>query len=490
MWEGESMATPVIMPRQGQSVESCIISKWYKKKGDSVKAGDVLFSYETDKAAFEEEAPVAGVLLEILFKQDDDVPVLSNVCIIGEAGENINNSDPPPRSDVTYQQSKVEEKDNSLLSDKHESVSTGSKNTSENIAFIEDSDTYIKISPRAKNYAQKIGADYRQITPTGPEGRIIERDIINAKEKGEVFTPAAWADYANSQVSIQSGTGLGGRVTVNDIESGALSEKSEKPSEKSLERASENPLDVIASGSHDAVAPEKSSPEFEEIKLSNIRKVIARTMHESLSNAAQLTLNSSFDATVILKYREQIKKFREISDIANITLNDIILYAVSRTLIKYKYLNAHYIDDRIHLYTNVHLGVATDTERGLMVPTVYNANLKSLSSISYEVKSLVDTSRKGTINPDLLKGGTFTVTNLGTLDIESFTPILNPPQTGILGVNSITQKVKEVNGSYEYYPAMGLSLTFDHRALDGAIAARFLKELKLNLENFTVLLAG
>jgi len=165
------------------------------------------------------------------------------------------------------------------------------------------------------------------------------------------------------------------------------------------------------------------------------------------------------------------------------------LYAVSRTLLNHKELNAHFMDDKMLLFNTVNLGVAVDTERGLMVPTIFNAERKSLNEISKEAKVLISECQKGTINPDLLKGGSFTVTNLGTLDIESFTPVLNPPQTGILGVNTIVQRVKEVNGEYVYYPAMGLSLTFDHRALDGAPAARFLKELKTNLENFTVMLA-
>jgi pyruvate dehydrogenase E2 component (dihydrolipoamide acetyltransferase) len=139
-------------------------------------------------------------------------------------------------------------------------------------------------------------------------------------------------------------------------------------------------------------------------------------------------------------------------------------------------------------YKNVHIGVAVDTDRGLMVPTLFNADLKSLNEISKEIKMLVKECQKGTISPDLLKGGTFTITNLGTLDIESFTPVINPPQTGILGVNNITQRVREIDGEYEYYPAMGLSLTFDHRAVDGAPAGKFLKELKVNLESFEALL--
>ncbi|HEX3046504.1 MAG TPA: 2-oxo acid dehydrogenase subunit E2 [Bacillota bacterium] len=177
-------------------------------------------------------------------------------------------------------------------------------------------------------------------------------------------------------------------------------------------------------------------------------------------------------------------------NLENITLNDIILHVVSRTLLSHKDLNAHFLEDKLRIFNHVHLGIATDTDRGLMVPTLCDADLKSLNQISQEVKALVNQCRQGTINPDLLKGGTFTITNLGALDIESFTPVLNPPQTGILGVNNIIQRVKEVSGTYKYYPAMGLSLTFDHRALDGAPAARFLKDLSVNLENFTVMLAG
>jgi pyruvate dehydrogenase E2 component (dihydrolipoamide acetyltransferase) len=151
-------------------------------------------------------------------------------------------------------------------------------------------------------------------------------------------------------------------------------------------------------------------------------------------------------------------------------------------------LNAHFLGDRIRCFTNVHIGVAVDTERGLLVPTIFNADLKNLNEISVEMKSLSLECRSGTISPDRLKGASFTITNLGIFDIESFTPILNPPQTGILGVNNIIQRIKEVNGNHVFYPAMGLSLTFDHRAVDGAPAAGFLKELRLNLENFSVLI--
>jgi pyruvate dehydrogenase E2 component (dihydrolipoamide acetyltransferase) len=211
-------------------------------------------------------------------------------------------------------------------------------------------------------------------------------------------------------------------------------------------------------------------------------------MYNSLSSTAQLTLNASFDATSILNFRKKLKENKERMDLENITINDIILFAVSRTLLKHKELNAHLIDDKMLIFNNVHLGVAVDTERGLMVPTLFNSNLKSLNDIAKQSKALIEQCQTGTINPDYLKGGTFTITNLGTLGIESFTPVLNPPQTGILGVNTIVQAVKQVDGEYIHYPSMGLSLTFDHRALDGAPAAKFLQQLKFNLENFETLL--
>ncbi|MBO5316500.1 MAG: 2-oxo acid dehydrogenase subunit E2, partial [Clostridia bacterium] len=196
----------------------------------------------------------------------------------------------------------------------------------------------------------------------------------------------------------------------------------------------------------------------------------------------------SFDATKLLALRASLKAGAEKMGIGNITLNDMVLFAVSRVLLNHKDLNAHYLDDTMRYFSNVNLGVAVDTPRGLMVPTLFAANKMTLNEISKSAKVVINAAQEGTINPDLLKGGSFTVTNLGSLGIESFTPVINPPQTGILGVDTITKRIKEVNGEDVTYPAMGLSLTFDHRALDGAPAAKFLKELVFALENFDLLL--
>lgn len=450
------MATYVIMPRQGQSVESCIIAKWHKKKGDSVAIGDLLFSYETDKASFDEEAKVEGVVLEIFHEEGDDVPCLSNVCAIGQPGEAVENAAQDAQAETKQEEKTVEVKKEIIAAPETAAMDVQGFDTED-----------VKISPRAKSAADRTGVDIAKIVPTGPYGRIIERDVLEAREKGYLLTAAAKAALVGGDASsVAAGSGIGGRITTADLGRTAA------PAAEGAAAAVQQPV----------------QPEIEVVKIPNIRKVIAKAMQNSISSTCQLTLNSSFDATEIMEFRKKLKAGKEKLGLENITINDMILFAVSRTLTEFRDLNANMVDDTMIYYKNVNLGVAVDTERGLMVPNIFNANHKSLSEISAEVKNLVKDCQSGKINPDVLKNGSFTVTNLGTLDVESFTPVLNAPQTGILGVNNIIQRAKEVDGEMVFYPAMGLSLTFDHKALDGAPAAKFLQALKRNLENFTCLL--
>lgn len=434
------MATLVIMPRQGQSVESCVITEWKKKKGDAVAEGDILFSYETDKSSFDEPAAVSGTLLEVFAEDGDDVPCLEPVCIIGEAGEDISalipkaTAEEAPAAEEAVEEKKEEAKKEEVV------VATESA----------DKDGSMKISPRAKNLANKTYADLSQATPTGPNGRIIERDVNRLLDNGQRLTPEQYETFMKTGV--------------------APTAEAEAPV---------------------AAAAQAAAPvaEYEDVKLSNVRKVIAKSMHESLSSMAQLTLNASFDATQMMAYRASLKKNAEAMGLGNITFNDMVLFAVAKTLKNHKDCNAHFLGDKMRYFNNVNLGIAVDTERGLLVPTVFNANTMSLNELSANAKTVIKAAQGGSISPDLLSGGTFTVTNLGAMGVESFTPVINPPQTCILGVCNITRRVKQVNGQDVFYDAMGLSLTFDHRALDGAPAARFLKELCTNLENFNLLMA-
>lgn len=440
------VATAVIMPKQGQSVESCIIAKWHKQKGDTVAEGDVLFTYETDKATFDEEAKVAGTLLDVFFEEGDDVPCLTNVCAIGKEGDDTASLRPGGAPEAAAPVAEAPKASAPVVA----AVATASAGSS------------TKISPRARGLAARRGVDASLATPTGPNGRIIERDVQALVDSGQGFLSAAADGYKPGMV----GTGIGGRVRVEDLTAAPAADTTAAPE-----------------------APKASTAEFEEVKIPNIRKVIARSMHASLSEMAQLTLNSSFDAAEIMAYRSKVKNNMETLGLANITLNDIILYAVSRVLKNHKDLNAHFTGETMKYYNVVNLGMAVDTPRGLMVPTLFGADSMSLNEISVKSKELAKACQAGTISPDLLSGGSFTVTNLGSMGIESFTPVINPPQTGILGVDTITTGVREVGGELKPYKKMGLSLTFDHRAVDGAPAARFLQELTKVLENFSILLA-
>ena len=449
------MATPVIMPRQGQSVESCIIGKWYKQVGDKVSVGDDLFSYETDKATFDEAAKVDGEVLAIFFPEDDDVPCLTTVCVIGAPGESTAEFDPrcaapsapsAPAAPVA----------NTSVAQAAQSLPAASVDLST-----------LAISPRAKALAQKQNVDLRAAAPSGPKGRVIERDIRSLIDAGRFATGAVGTDYS-SEIT---GSGIGGRVSVSDL--------AQPPAQPMATQAP-------------ALAP-AAAVSYEE-KHSNIRKLIAKSMVQSLSTMAQLTYNMSFDASDLLAFRAKHKKAKEagLTDAlglpANVTINDIILYTVSCVVKNHKMCNAHYYDDKMVFFNTVNLGMAVDTPRGLMVPTIFNADQLTIGEISAQAKEKSAACQHGTISPDQLKDGTITVTNLGSLGIESFTPVINPPQTCILGVNCLSTSFKLVDGQAVAYPSMSLSLTADHRAIDGAPAARFLKDLKNALENFSLLL--
>ncbi len=418
------MAKAVIMPKAGITVESCIIGKWLKNVGDPVKVGDILFTYETDKASFECESTEEGELLAVFFNDGDEVPCFTNVCAVGAKGEDYSALKPGGAAEAPA--AKAEEAPKA----EEEKKAAAPEAT-------KSADGSLKVSPRARTLAEKAGVDPKYAEATGPDGRIIERDIRKLMETG---MPVA-------------------------EETAASAAKAEAPA-----------------------AAAKPESEYEDVKLPGIRKVIAKSMMSSLHGMAQLTNHHSFDATSIQSFRRECKAAG--GDVGGITLGDMVLYAVSRTLVNWKDLNANMIgDDTIRYFKHVNLGVAVDTPRGLMVPTIFNADTKSLLEISREVKKLAEAARSGAISPDLLTGGSFTVSNLGSTGVEMFTPVINPPQTAILGVCGITQRVREENGQIKLYPAMGLSLTYDHRAVDGSPASKFVSELCKNLEKFTLLLA-
>jgi pyruvate dehydrogenase E2 component (dihydrolipoamide acetyltransferase) len=458
------MATVVIMPRKGNTVESCIIAGWNKQKGEAIDKGEVLCEVETDKALLEVEAPASGVLLEVFFEEGDDVPVLTNIAVIGEPGEDVTQFSPDLAVDPSVStQPSIEPEPQVVQDDVHQPIMA----SEETPAQITTAASGVGISPRAKKLAESKGFSTAGISGSGPGGRIIERDVRSAVNTQQPLTPFARSVAASSDTAIPaSGSGIGGRVTAQDLASTA--------------RQSE---------AHPSPDETEWIGEVEVMPIKGVRKVIADRMLESLNSTAQLTLNAAAMASNLLSYRKRLKNSPEDLGLQKVTINDILLFAVSRALIQYPALNALFQDDTISQYKKVHLACAVDTPRGLMVPVIRSANTLSLKQIAAESKRLANACLEGTINPDELNGGTFTVTNLGILGIESFTPVLNWPQVGILGVGNINLKPIGMDGDVEFIPHLGLSLTINHQVVDGAPAARFLQTLSQMLADIDLLMA-
>ncbi len=453
------MATPVIMPRQGQSVESCILTEWYKNIGDQVSRGDLLFAYETDKASFEEEAQEDGILLARFYEEGDEVPVLVNTAVIGTKGESVDEYRPDGAAEHVQDEEKAEE-EKVELQDPEPSVI---KNE-----IVEEESPCLPggksaISPRARKLACEKRIMLDGIQGSGPGGRIIERDIQEEIKNGKRLTPLAQKKMEGEELAVP-GTGKTpfGKITSKDLVE--RSAASAAPTRSQVQ--------VQASG------------DYKEIPLTNVRKLIAGAMYNSLQNSAQLTHHLSANASKMLQLRKEVKK-RMNEGYANITLNDMVVYAVIRALKVYPEANAQFHDGVIRQFNHVNMGLAVDTERGLLVPALLDADDFSLPGLSSRLKELVEAARRGSVSPDLLAPdmASFTISNLGNYGVEMFTPVINLPQVAILGVNTIIQRPTVMeDGSFGFQPFIGLSLTYDHRALDGGPATQFLAEIKNQIE--------
>jgi len=438
------MATPIIMPRQGQSVESCILTEWKVKVGDEITEGDVLAVIETDKASFDLESTASGTILELFWEADDDVPVLANVAVVGEEGEDVSEFR-PSESDSASATPEPSPSNSSQSATPVEHEAAVAPGESAQVQPSTSSVSSSGVSPRARKLATGKGVDAETIVGSGPGGRVIERDI-------EAFLAGRPSLSASAQVRAredgleppQRGSGLAGMALAGDMKApGAI-----------------------------------EGAEIEPVK--GIRKVIAERMMQSLQSTAQLTLHSSFDLTTAQEYRKQ----RLADGKSKVSLNDLIAHAIIETLKAHPEMNAHFLGDRIAVFEKVHLGVAVDTPRGLLVPVVRDSSDLSIENLSTAIKKLAGDCREGTISPDDLSGGSFTLTNLGMLGVETFTPVLNAPEIAILGVGGIVLKPKRSTaGDVTYADYLPLSLTIDHQAIDGAPAARFLQSLVFQLES-------
>ena len=441
------MATIVVMPQLGNSVESCIIVEWMIAEGDTVAVDQTLASIETDKSTMEVPSTAAGTVLKLLWEEGDEVPVKDPLIIVGEPGEDISGlvpgADAAPAEAAPAEQASAPEQAAAP-------------------AFATERATGA-VSPRARALAASRGVDASAISEgSGPHGRVIERDVAAAIAAGPVLTSAARA----AGVSATEGTGIGGRVSVADA--GRTPEAAPVAA-------------VAAPAGADYPGASTSAP------LKGVRKVVAKRMMESLTSTAQLTLNTTANAAGILALRKKVKNADEALGLNKITLNDLVCFAVSRTLPKYPVFNAHLEDGVLTQFEQVHLGFACDTPRGLLVPVIRSAQALGLKAFSDEAKRLAGGVIEGSLSPEFLSGGTFTVSNIGSFGIETFTPVINLPQTAILGVGAITPRpAVAADGTIGVEQRLNLSLTIDHQVIDGADGARFLRDLVAAIENIDV----
>lgn len=442
------MATIVVMPQLGNSVESCIIVEWMIAEGDTVSVDQTLASIETDKSTMEVPSTAEGTVLKLLWEEGDEVPVKDPLIIVGEPGEDISGLVPggdaaPAEADAPAEQAAAPEAAAPAFATER---ATGA------------------VSPRARALAASNGVDASAIAEgSGPHGRVIERDVAAAIAAGPVLTSAARA----AGVSAAEGTGIGGRVSVADA--GRVPEAA--------------PAAAVAAPAAAADFPGASTS----APLKGVRKVVAKRMMESLTSTAQLTLNTTANAAGILAMRKKVKNADEALGLNKITLNDLVCFAVSRTLLKYPVFNAHLEDGVLTEFEQVHLGFACDTPRGLLVPVIRSAQALGLKAFSDEAKRLAGGAIDGSLSPDFLSGGTFTVSNIGSFGIETFTPVINLPQTAILGVGAITPRpTVAADGTIGVEQRINLSLTIDHQVIDGADGARFLRDLVAAIENIDV----
>ena len=453
------MVKEVIMPKLGQTMEEGVILEWLKQEGDRVDRGDVLFTMESDKATLEVEASTKGVLRKILFPEGETVPVLSPVALITKtADEDISGYTP---STAAQGEKKVE-----AASEAAKKPEPGVERPAEQEQ--PEKRKRLFASPRARRRAREEGVELEQVTGSGPNGRIVEQDVLDHLASRPKATPVArrLAEHKGVDLSTVTPTGPQGRITKADVER-ALSAAEPVPSTEEAKVLSEVPM-------------------------TGVRARIARHMSESDRTTAPVTLTTEADATAFVEVRERMKTSLADELGFNIGYNDLLIKLVARALGQFPYMNARLVDGQggtIQHLSDVHVALAVDAEQGLLAPVVRDADEKTVVEIACELRSLVDRVRSGTASPDDLSGSTFTITNLGMYEVDAFTPIINLPETAILGVGRIKARPVVLEGEIVARQTVWLSLTFDHRLVDGAPAARFMQRIKQLIEEPYLLLA-
>ncbi|MFD2371694.1 dihydrolipoamide acetyltransferase family protein [Brevibacillus sp. GCM10020057] len=412
------MAVEVLMPKMGMAMKEGTVSQWNKQVGDLVSKGEVIASISSEKIEADLEAPADGVLLKIAVPEWEGVPPGTVIGYIGEPSEQIVQE---TAATATVEMGAPEKKEEPAATDEAPAIG-------ENRASGKE----VKISPVARKLAEAAGLPVGSLVGTGPAGRITKEDVEKAIAEREAKQESA----------------------AEEKQSAGVSAKAAVTSEETVEK----------------------------LPVTGMRKVIASRMLASLQESAQLTITARADVTELIALQRKMNEFTQNEYDTKLTLTDLIARAAVLSLQKHKEINSAFIDDRIHRFGHVHLGIAVALTQGLVVPVVRHAETVSLLELSRQIKALAAQAREGTLGMEAMQGSTFSITNLGAYGVEFFTPVLNPPEAGILGVGSVQDTPVFIGEQVQRRSILPLSLTFDHRVLDGAPAAEFLQTLRKYLE--------
>ncbi|MDR1250886.1 MAG: 2-oxo acid dehydrogenase subunit E2 [Treponema sp.] len=439
------MAKSIIMPKTGMAMEEGIILEWRVKAGDKVAKGDVVALIETDKSTMELESDYEGVILAILGKAGETVPVTRVIAWVGEPGEAIPGE---------------EEKEIPI------SVSAGPAPVASADFGIKGSGAAsggIRATPAARTLAKEQGIDLTALSPGGKHNEITRADVESALRSTPAVTPLAKRIAVAEGIPLGGirGSGFGGKIFSADLAAG----------EKAL-------------GAGEGSLPDSRAA------LTNIQRVTGKRMAESRRTIPEVTLHIRADVTRLLELRGELNgELTAFGAKTKITINDFVLAAVVRAILSNPRINSVLDGNELIYKGSVNLGMAVATERGLLVPVIHKAQDYSLAGLSAAAAELAAKAREGKLSPEEMIGGTFTVSNIGMFGINSFTPIINPPEAAILGVCAVEDELKLEGEKVVNRKKMGLSLAFDHRIVDGAGASIFLKNIKDILESPLLILA-
>lgn len=440
----------VTMPKLGMTMKVGKVSKWYKKEEDTVEKGENLFEVETEKITNKIESPEAGVLFQIVVPEGAIVPVGTIVAVIAHAGE----------TPVRIEGLQIGDEAAAGMN------AAAEKPRPEAVDALPLPEKRILSTPSARHLAKELGVDLALVQGTGPDGRIKETDVKRFHEKGPSvpkITPLAAEIARQNDLDLSgiTGTGENGKITRQDVE-----------------------RFLAAAG----VVQDETPSGVKVIPFKGIRKTIADNMLASLQNAAQLTTFTEVDVTEMVRFRDLVRDEYKGDDSVIISYNDIIVMATARALMRHSIMNTTLVGEEILVHDTVNLGIAVALPEGLIVPKLRHAEQKSLLQIAQETRALARKAREGALCIEDVTDGTFTLSNVSMLGMDGFTPVLNPPESGILGVGRVVEKPAVFQGAIVIRHMMTLSLTFDHRVVDGAPAMTFLRTLARYLEQPLLLL--